>query len=189
MTLKERQNHRRRKARRYAIAVVTGIFLLAFLGVYTGTAMANSSANSKELPPIFGDKFTVRISYYWPALGGTNCYPANWIVQDNPYGGVCRSRLLGQPWSDWAGYGAACSPKIKLGDRVYIERINKVVACVDRGGGIRDLPDGTAFVDLLMPAMPRISDWKTGVIRDKYCPSGCYTSRAWVTHGSVLYQP
>lgn len=187
MTLKERQMHRRQKARRHVIAAVIGILLLA---LSTGAAKANSPTPGKELPPVFGEKFTVRISYYWPALGGTNCFAANWIMQDgNPYGGVCRSRLLGQPWSDWAGYGAACSPKIKLGDRMYIERINKVVACVDRGGGIRDLADGTAFVDLLMPSMPRIRDWKVGIIRDKYCPSGCYTSTAWVTDGSVLYQP
>ena len=143
-----------------------------------------------EKPQKFGKEFVVRISYYWPAYGGTNCYPANWIRDSqHPLGGICRSKLLGSPWSDWTGYGAACSPKIKLGDRIYIERINKVVACVDRGGAIEDLPDGTSFVDLLMPNMPWIRDWKVNIIRDVYCPRGCYTSNAWITAGSVLYQP
>ena len=100
-----------------------------------------------DKPPKFGKEFVVRISYYWPAYGGTNCYPANWIRDSqHPLGGICRSKLLGSPWSDWTGYGAACSPKIKLGDRVYIERIDKVVACVDRGGFAgRDILCGFAY--------------------------------------------
>ena len=123
--------------------------------------------------------FTVRVSYYNPALGGTNCYPTNWIKDNsNPYGGVCRSKLLGAPWSDWVGTGAACPPSIALRQRVHIESLNRTFYCVDRGGAIQDLYDGTKFIDLLLPAAPW---WPNAeVITDYLCPSGCLTSKAWI---------
>ena len=123
--------------------------------------------------------FTVSVSYYWPALGGTNCWPANWIKDKaHPMGGVCRTSLLGAPWSDWVGTGAACPPSIKLRQRIHIESLNRSYYCVDRGGAIQDLYDGTKFIDLLIPAMVW---WPNAeVITDHLCPSGCMTSKAWI---------
>ena len=117
---------------------------------------------------------TVRLSWYWPALGGTNCYHDNW--RD----GVCVTRLLGQPWGDWVGAGAACPPSVPLKARIYIERLKKSFYCVDRGGAIEDLPDGTKFVDLLQSHPITFPDWNIGIIVDQWCPRGCYTSEAYV---------
>ena len=123
--------------------------------------------------------FTVRISYYWPALGGTNCYPTNWIKdKQHPMGGVCRSKLLGEPWSSWVNVGAACPPSVKLRQRIWVDKLQRSYYCVDRGGAIQDLPDGTRFIDLLIPEPVW---WENAdVITDKWCPSGCITSIAWV---------
>lgn len=123
--------------------------------------------------------FTVRVSHYWPALGGTNCWPANWIKDAlHPMGGVCRTKLLGEAWSSWAGVGAACPPSVKLRQRIWVDKLQRSYYCVDRGGAIEDLPDGTRFIDLLIPAPV----WwpNADVIKDRYCPSGCLTSMAWV---------
>lgn len=146
-------------------------------------AVATPTPDANPMTALAGpDKFqvfTVRISYYWPALGGTNCYPTNWIIDaSNPYGGVCRSKLLGAPWSDWVGVGAACPPSIKLRQRIHIESLGKSYYCVDRGGAIQDLYDGTRFVDLLIPAPVWWPDAE--VITDHLCPSGCLTSKAWI---------
>ena len=123
--------------------------------------------------------FTVRVSYYWPALGGTNCYPTNWIKDSqHPMGGVCRTSLLGAPWSDWVGTGAACPPSIKLRQRIFVEKLNRSFYCVDRGGAIQDLYDGSSFIDLLQPAPAWWPD--ADVITDYLCPSGCITSPAYV---------
>lgn len=119
-------------------------------------------------------RFTARLSYYWPPLGGTNCHHANWR------NGLCMTLLLGQPWSDWAGAGAACPPSIPLKARVYIERLKRSYYCVDRGGAIDDMPDGTKFIDLLQDRPPTFPDWDIGIIVDMYCPRGCYTSEAYV---------
>ncbi len=123
--------------------------------------------------------FTVRVSYYYPALGGTNCYPANWVRDlTHPLGGVCKSKLLGAPWSDWMNVGAACPPSIALRQRVHIEALNRSYYCVDRGGAIQDLYDGSKFIDLLLPEPPWWADAE--VITDYLCPSGCLTSKAWI---------
>ncbi|MBA0907837.1 MAG: hypothetical protein H0Z55_00400 [Nitrosarchaeum sp.] len=55
-----------------------------------------------------------------------------------------------------------------------------MVLCVDRGGGIKVLSDGTQFIDLLQNDAPYIKDWKVGIIKDKFCPSGCYVTEGWV---------
>jgi len=105
--------------------------------------------------------FTVRVSYYWPALGGTNCYPTNWIKdKQHPMGGTCRSKLLGEPWSSWVGVGAACPPSVELRQRIFVEKLNK------------------SFIDLLQPAPAWWPDAE--VITDFLCPSGCITSPAYV---------
>ena len=108
----------------------------------------------------------LRLSYYWPAWGGTNCFPTNF--KD----GHCTSWIYGKHWYEWRDIGMACSPKIKLGTKIYIEELKKTFMCVDRGGAIEDLPDGTSFVDLLQAEHPYVH--KGVVVKDKWCPSGCF---------------
>ena len=108
----------------------------------------------------------LRLSYYWPAWGGTNCFPGNY--KD----GHCSSWIYGKHWYEWSGIGMACSPKIKLGTKIYIQELKKTFMCVDRGGAIEDLPDGTSFVDLLQWEAPYI--YKGTIVKDKWCPSGCF---------------
>ena len=66
----------------------------------------------------------------------------------------------------------ACSPKINLGTKIYIEELKKTFMCVDRGGAIEDLPDGSSFVDLLQAEHPYV--YKGTVVKDMWCPSGCF---------------
>lgn len=148
----------------------------------TSTHTPNPTPTATQIPPTpyvglrsaDQTQFVVRLTYYWPALGGTNCYPTNWK------NGKCESRLMGEPWSTWVNIGAACSADIPLRSRIFIERLNKSYMCVDRGGGIIKLPDGSQFVDLLQQGLPKFKNWKEGIVVDKYCPSGCYTSKAWL---------
>ena len=120
----------------------------------------------------------LRLSYYNPALGGTNCHPANWKPATNPYGGVCRTALIGEPWSTWVNIGAACAPDIPLRSRIYIEELKKAFICVDRGGAIQRLADGTQFIDLLQVHAPWYPNAE--VIEDKYCPSGCLVANGYI---------
>ena len=128
--------------------------------------------------------FIVRLSYYWPPLGGTNCHPANWEPNANNargpdgYLGRCVSLLMGENWRTWDRIGAACPPSIPLRSRIWIDGLQKSFYCVDRGGAVEDLPDGTRFIDILQDYSP----WypKASKIKDKYCPSTCFTSPAWL---------
>ena len=122
--------------------------------------------------------FTVRLSHYWPPLGGTNCHPAHWQepTQGNP--GQCNATLAGEPWSTWVKIGAACPPEIPLTTLIYIIELKKAFYCIDRGGAVQTLPDKTLFIDILKPDANYIH--KGNIIKDKYCPSGCYTSKAYL---------
>ena len=132
-------------------------------------------------PPV--PESPVRLSYYWPALGGTNCHSANWDKEKN----TCSTMLYGKPWQAWAGIGAACPVKYPLGTKLWIHRLQRIVICVDRGGGIVTLPDGTSFIDLLQEEGIWVQDWKERIIKDKWCPSGCYYSQ--VTVVKDLWRP
>jgi len=123
----------------------------------------------------------VRLSYYWPALGGTNCHSANWDEEEN----TCSTMLYGKPWQAWVGMGAACPVKYPLGTKLWIHRLQRIVICVDRGGGIVTLPDGTSFIDLLQEEGIWVQDWKERIIKDKWCPSGCYWSGVSVIRDSL----
>lgn len=141
----------------------------AFLGLQT-----------KGTPEVF----VVRLSYYWPPLGGTNCHPNNWVPNadgarsPDGYLGRCVSLLMGENWRTWDRIGAACPPSIPLRSRIWIDGLQKSFYCVDRGGAVEDLPDGTRFIDILQDFAP----WypKASKIKDKYCPSTCFTSPAWL---------
>ena len=75
------------------------------------------------------------------------------------------------------GVGLA-APQIGVRQRIFVEKLNKSFYCVDRGGAIQDLYDGTSFIDLLQPAPAWWPDAE--VITDFLCPSGCITSPAYV---------
>lgn len=92
--------------------------------------------------------------------------------------GVCKSLLLGEPWSTWLNIGAACPMSIPLRSRIYIEELNKSFYCVDRGGAIQDLPDGSKFIDLLQKSAAWYPD--AVIITDRYCPSGCFLANGYV---------
>jgi hypothetical protein len=81
----------------------------------------------------------VKVSHYWPDLGGVNC-----LTFKN---GHCQSHMAnGQDWEDWEDVGMACPPELKLGTKIKI--LGKVWTCTDRGSKIQ--MDGDAYwVDML----------------------------------------
>ncbi|MDH5506233.1 MAG: hypothetical protein OEZ02_03315 [Anaerolineae bacterium] len=76
-----------------------------------------------------------RYSYYWPPLGGANCR------------GECIYMASGLPWKDYVGYAVACPAEFPFG--TLIRHNGKVYECLDRGGAIKMLDDGTFWIDFL----------------------------------------
>lgn len=84
---------------------------------------------------------TVKVSHYWPDLGGVNCY--------NFKNGKCISKLAnGERWEKNVGYAIACPPELKFGTRIRI--LDRVWTCKDRGSKIT-MVDGKYWVDQLSP--------------------------------------
>ncbi len=115
-----------------------------------------------------------RISHYYPAWGPPNCISANWD-------GVKCSSLLsdGQAYEHWSyfeNWGMACPGEFPLGTKMALDADfgTGIWTCVDRGGAIQRLPDGTFFLDLLTRDMPYIPPGEAEVIYDDYSPSGSY---------------
>ena len=95
-------------------------------------------------------RITVRVSHYWPPLGGPNC--------SRFVNGRCVSRMAsGERWEDWAYRpwsepgAAACPPEWPFGTRFRLA--GREWVCLDRGGRIR-YEGGVPWVDLLLPALP-----------------------------------
>ena len=141
-----------------------------------GVALTMQSVPPKATEP------PLRLSWYWPDLGGTNCHAANWNTETNK----CSALLYGKQWQEWEDIGAACPSRYKIGTKLYIHRLDQTVVCVDRGGGIVSLPDGSAFIDLLQRRLIWVKDWRDNIIKDRWCPSGCYWSRVTVIKDSSL---
>ncbi len=93
-----------------------------------------------------GELIDVRLSHYWPPLGGVNC--ARFVA------GECVSRMAsGEPWQAWVGRAAACPATWPFGTVIILpggERFE----CQDRGGKIVVGPDGIAWIDLLVEVPP-----------------------------------
>lgn len=90
---------------------------------------------------------SVRISHYWPPLGGTNCA----IYIGTPPNGRCVSKVRGgtQPWQMWIGKsGIACPPEWKFGTQVVVS--GRSWTCMDRGDAIQFV-NGIAWVDMMIP--------------------------------------
>jgi len=114
----------------------------------------------------------VRLSWYDPALLGPNCHPAN------VHNGKCHASLYGREWQEWVGIGLACPADFPLGSDWYIKELGKTFKCVDRGGAITQLPDGSYFVDLLRETPVYVHNGH--VVVDKWSPSGHYLASAEV---------
>jgi hypothetical protein len=104
------------------------------------------TADLKDLP---GVPIKVKVSFYYPPLGGINCDQINGI-QD------CLHLANGEEYYKWVGRGMACPAEWPFGSQ--IELMGQVWECVDRGGAI--VEDGGAYwVDLLYPFMPLNVYW------------------------------
>ena len=81
----------------------------------------------------------VRISHYWPPLGGPNCSAF--------VNGECVSKMAsGKRWQDWVDKACACPPEWSFGTTVTFN--GATWTCMDRGGKIKYV-DGIPWVDLL----------------------------------------
>jgi hypothetical protein len=92
-----------------------------------------------------GELVSVRLSHYWPPLGGPNCF--RFVA------GQCLSPTAsGEPWQDWIGTGAACVPEWPFGTTLTLPG-GETFTCVDRGGKIKTVA-GVPWVDLLVQRAP-----------------------------------
>lgn len=97
---------------------------------------------------------TIKVSWYNPALLGTNCATVRWSVEQTVSGprsvGRCVSTTAsGMPWQSGIDWSAACAPKYPFGTVFFAGSLRPWV-CKDRGGAIRELPSGAVWVDMLV---------------------------------------
>jgi len=78
-----------------------------------------------------------RYSYYFPPLGGINC------------DGDCDHMANGEAWRGYVGEVVACPPEFPLGTVFRV--LGDEYICLDRGGAIQFLDDGTFWLDFLRP--------------------------------------
>lgn len=84
---------------------------------------------------------TVKVSHYWPDLGGVNCLT---FVD-----GKCISKMAnGQTWQSGVDKGTIACPK-ELPFNTKIKILGKVYTCRDRGSAIVKTKDGAYWVDML----------------------------------------
>jgi len=85
----------------------------------------------------------VRVSHYWPSLGGVNC--------SSFVNGYCVSRMAnGERWEDFLGIAIACPKSWEFGTVVSFPDFgDREFICKDRGGKINYV-NGVAWVDLLI---------------------------------------
>ena len=140
--------------------------------VVAPTATA-TTAPTPTPTPTAEPELRARLSHYWPAWGPPNCHPVNWDSIN------CNALLSdGETWEHWsyfAEWAMACPIQYELGTQFRIEGFGTGVwSCVDRGGAIQVLPDGTFFLDLMTREQPYIPPGEAEVIYDDYSPSGSY---------------
>ena len=93
---------------------------------------------------ILVQQVTVRVTFYYPELGGINC---GYFVD-----GECRSRTAsGERWQDWLDRGLACPKEFPLWSTWIIN--GKKWTCIDRGGWVY-IKNGVVRVDLLTRHSP-----------------------------------
>lgn len=85
---------------------------------------------------------TVKVSHYWPDLGGLNCY--------NFVNGKCISKMAnGQKWENHVDEAIACPKELKFGTKIKV--LGKVWTCKDRGSMITKTESGAYWIDMLTP--------------------------------------
>lgn len=84
---------------------------------------------------------TVKVSHYWPDLGGVNC-----LTFKN---GKCISKMAnGETWQSAVGKNAiACPRELKFGTKIKI--LGEVYTCKDRGSAIVKTENDEYWVDML----------------------------------------
>ena len=106
------------------------------------TALTVAESDSAAGPAATGETVLVRVSHYWPPLGGPNC--ARFVD------GECLSRMSsGEAWQDWVERAIACPSEWEFGTRVVVS--GREWVCMDRGGAIVYEEDGIPWVDMLTP--------------------------------------
>lgn len=86
-----------------------------------------------------GTEVQVKVSWYYPPLGGPNCATFR--------NGKCISKMAsGLKWEDYVDLACACPPEWPFGTVVTID--GKSWTCLDRGGKIKFV-GGIPWVDLL----------------------------------------
>lgn len=118
-----------------ALAVILGILVLGVLGLRISLK-------------------TIKVSWYNPALLGTNCASVRWEVEQTASGqrsvGRCVSTTAsGMPWEQGLGWSAACAPRYPFGTVFFAGSVRPWI-CKDRGGAIRSLPGNKVWVDMLV---------------------------------------
>lgn len=156
----------RREAPAVVVAVVPTATAMPPTATTVPTLVPTPTAEPTIEPTPSGRTYRLRLSHYWPALGGTNCHAAEWVD------GECKTQLAGKPWQQWAGIGAACPKEIPTGTEISIPDLGRSVICVDQGGAIEVVPDGSFFIDLIQREAPYLPGVE--VIKDLYCPQTCF---------------
>jgi hypothetical protein len=97
--------------------------------------------------PTTNEAVLAHLSFYWPPLGDMNC----------DY--ECAHIANGDRWQKWVGIGVACPIRYPLGTVFVI--MGSEWKCVDRGEAIVVNPDGSIWLDMLLPQMPKGIAWGT----------------------------
>lgn len=111
------------------------------------------------------------LTWYNPNLGGMNCDRS------------CAHMAAGHRVEDWWGRALACPQEFPLGTVFEIRGSRWGLAdgdfiCLDRGGGVTVLQDGTVVLDLLRTS----PIWQESLIVTAYIPPA-----VWEQHGGEVY--
>ncbi len=138
---------------------------LAILALFAGTiiimlagAFSNAMLAEKGLQPVYWPRISpfleskpdpvfisARLSHYWPAWGGPNCFRF--------VNGQCLSPTAsGSPWQEWINTGLACPAEYEFGT-VFVLPGGEEFTCVDRGGKVQ-MVGGIPWLDLLVESPP-----------------------------------
>ena len=104
--------------------------------------VSNIKVSEVRITPIEKKNYiTVKVSHYWPNLGGVNC-----LTFKN---GECVSKMAnGQTWQSGVDKNTiACPKELKFGTQIRI--LNEVYTCRDRGSAIVKTDENTYWVDML----------------------------------------
>jgi hypothetical protein len=127
-------------------AALTPTQIIAFNSTFSAAAPDALKGAVKSTGAIVTpETVQAHLSNYWPPYGDINC----------DY--ECAHLANGDRWQKWVGKGLACPLEYPLGT-IFVVRGQEWV-CIDRGERIVVNPDGTIWLDLLMPFMPHDVAW------------------------------